>query len=70
VLNYRQDIKWRMPEHVFRAVIVDGEANVVLLDEGFEARKLFERGVAGDDHTDAGALGVLEFGADVCVIIL
>ena len=51
-------------------MVVDGDADVVLLDEFLDARKSFEGGVAGDDDGDAGAFGIFEFGADVVVFVL
>ena len=64
-----QDVKGRGPELIFGAVIVDGDADVVLADEFFEAGESFGGGAAGDDDGDAGAFGVIEFGADVRVIV-
>ena len=58
-----------MPQLIFGAVIVDGDADVVLLHEFFEARKSFGCGITGNDHVDTGALGVFEFGAHVVVVI-
>jgi hypothetical protein len=51
-------------------MVVDGDANVVLLDELFDARKRGGRGVSGDDDLDAGALGIFKLGADVVVFVL
>ena len=50
-------------------MIVDGDADVVFLDEFFDARKRLRSGVAGDDDGEAGTLGVFEFGAEVGVVI-
>ncbi len=50
-------------------MIVDGDADVVLADEFFEAGESLRGGVAGDDYGDAGAFGVIEFGANVGVFV-
>ena len=70
VLDGLEHVERRGPDLVFRPVVVDGDADVVLLDELFDARQSCGRGVAGDDDADAGALAVLELGADVVVFIL
>ena len=50
-------------------MVVDGDADVVFLDELFDARQRRRRGIAGDDHADARAFAVLEFGANVVVFV-
>jgi hypothetical protein len=58
-------------EHlVLGAVVVDGDANVVFLDEFFHARKRCRSRVAGDDDGDAGALGIFKLAADIVVFVL
>ena len=58
-----------MPQLIFGAVIVDGDADVVLLHEFFETRKGFGCGIARDDDVDASTLRVFEFGAHVGVVV-
>src|SRR5882724_10822587 len=58
-----------MPDFIFRAVIVDGETDVVLLYEFFDARQSLRCGVAGDNDADPRALAVFKFGADVRIFI-
>jgi hypothetical protein len=50
-------------------VVVDGDADVIFLDEFFDAREGRGSGIAGDDGFNAGALAVFEFGADVVIIV-
>ncbi len=65
VFDGGQDVEGRRKNFVFRAVVVDGESNVVLHDEFFYEGKNLGPGIAGDDDGDAGALAVIEFGADI-----
>ena len=65
-----EDVEGRLPELVLRAVVVDGDADVVFLDELLDTRKTRWRWITGDNHIDAGTLGVLELAADVVVLIL
>lgn len=69
VFDGLQDIEGGMPELVFRAVVMDGEADVILADEFFDERKIAGGGVAGNDDRDAGAPGVFEFGMEVGFVI-
>ena len=58
-----------MPQLIFRPVVVDGKAYVVLLDELLDARKSTRRRVSSDDHPYSRSLAVLELIADVSVFI-
>ena len=59
-----------MPQLILRPVIVDGEAHVVLLDKLLDARKGTGRRVSSDNHRDTRSLAVLEFAADVGILVL
>ena len=65
-----ENVQRRRPELVLGSVVVDGDADVVFLDELLQAGQRLRGGIAGDDHADAGTLAVLELGADVGVFIL
>ena len=65
-----QNIERRMPQLIFRPVVVDGEAYVVLLHKLLDARKSTGRWVSSDNHRDTRALAILEFTADVVIFIL
>ena len=58
-----------MPQLVFRPVIVDRDADVVLLHELLDSRQSLRCGVAGNDDADTCALAVFELGADVRIFI-
>jgi hypothetical protein len=64
-----EDVEGRREVLVLRAVIMDGELDVVFLDKLFEARKVLVRWSADGDR-DAGGLEVFEFGADIFVVVL
>src|SRR6202790_2326977 len=64
-----QYIQRRMPQLIFRAVIVDGDTDVVFLYELLNPRQSLRRGVAGDNHANSSALAVFEFAADVRIFI-
>jgi len=49
---------------------VDGDADVVFPDELLKPWQRFGSRISGDYYADAGALTVLELGADVGVFIL
>ena len=51
-------------------MVVDGEANIVLLHEFLNARQRGRLGIAGHNHVDACALRILELGADIVVFVL
>src|SRR5258708_18903732 len=70
VFDELQDVERRLPELVFRTMVVDCDPDVVLLDELLYPRKTGGRGVSGDDDGDAGPLAILKFCADVVVLIL
>src|SRR5258707_9200918 len=65
-----QDVERRLPELVFRTMVVDCDPDVVLLGERLYPRKAGGRGISGDDDGDAGSLAILKLGADVVVLIL
>src|SRR6266446_9030453 len=64
-----QYIQRRMPQLIFRPVIVDGKADVVFLYEFLDSRQSFQRGVAGDNDTDICALAILELTPDVGIFV-
>src|SRR5579883_91223 len=64
-----QNIERRVPYFVFRSVIVDSEAYVVLLHKFLDARKGLGQGVTGNDHFYASALCIVELWADVVIFI-
>src|SRR6266849_2789749 len=64
-----QYIQRRMPQLIFRPVIVDGKADVVFLYEFLDSRQSFHRGVAGDNDTDICALAILELTPDVGIFV-
>src|SRR6185437_1131222 len=65
VANRSEHIEWGREDFVFGTVVVDGDANVVLLDEFFDTRQAFGRRVSGDDDANAGAFAVFKLGLDV-----
>ena len=64
-----ENVQRRRPELVLGSVVVDGDADVVFLDELLQAGQRLGSGIAGHDHADAGALAILELGADIGVFI-
>src|SRR5271156_5617047 len=68
-LNCLQHIQGRMPQLVLGAMIVNRDADVVLLYEFLNSRERFRSRVPGDNNSDAGSLAVFELGADVCILI-
>ena len=64
-----ENVQRRRPELILGAVVVDGDTDVVFLDELLQARQRLGGGIAGHDHADAGALAILKLGADVGVFI-
>ena len=58
-----------MPDFVLRAMIVDRQPYVVLLDEALDARQAFGRGVSRDNDVNTCAPGILEVGANAGVIV-
>src|SRR6476660_2436647 len=64
-----QYIERRMPQLVFRSVIVYGDTDIVFLHELLDPRQSRRCGVAGDDDGNACPLAVLELVPDVCVFI-
>ena len=69
ILDGFEHVERRREELVLGPVIVDGDADVVFLDELLDPIERFRRRVAGDDDVDAGALAVFELGADVGFVI-
>ena len=69
VFDELQDVERRLPELVFRAMVVDCDPDVVLLHELLYPRQSGGRGISGDDDGDTGPLAILKFGADVVVFI-
>src|SRR5450631_3053611 len=59
-----------MPQLVLGAVVVDGEAYVVLLHKLLDTGKSIWSGVPSDDHLDTRSLAILELAADVVVLVL
>ena len=57
ILDGLEHVEGRGKELVLGAVIVDGDLDVVLLDEALDPLERLGRGIAGDDGRDAGALG-------------
>src|SRR5258708_26933712 len=70
VFDELQDVERRLPELVFRTMIVDRDPDVVLLDELLYPRKTGGRGISGDDDGETGPLAILKLVADVVVFIL
>ena len=68
-LTAPEDVGGGGPEFVLGAVVVDGDTDVVPLDEALEAGENFRCG-RGDEHADAGAPGVVELAADVVGVVL
>jgi hypothetical protein len=68
VLDGFEDIERRGPLFVFGAVVVDGELDVVLLYELFDAWQDLSGGGADDDG-DTGRFDVVELGTDVIVVV-
>ena len=64
-----QNVQRRMPQLIFGSVIVNRDADVVLLYEFLNSRKCFRRWVAGDNDPDPRALAVFEFAANVRIFI-
>src|SRR5689334_18667049 len=64
VLHRLQYIQWRMPQFVFRPMIVDRETNIVFLYELLNSRQRFRRRVAGDDDSNTRSLAVFELVPD------
>src|ERR1035441_7205835 len=69
VLDSGEHVKGRGKVFVLGAVVVDGELDVVFLDEFFEARQVRVGGSADGDG-DASGLEVFELGTDVGVVVL
>jgi hypothetical protein len=69
VLDGGEHVEGRGKVLVLGAVVVDGELDVVLLDELFQARKVLVGGRADGDG-DARGLEVFELGTDVGVVVL
>ena len=59
-----------MPQLVLRAMIMDCDADVVLLYEFFYSRQSLGCGIAGDDDGDSRPLAVFDLGPDVLIFIL
>ena len=55
--------------NIFRAVVMDGDANVILLHKFFDARECRRGRVTRDDDLDARALAVFKLGADIVVFV-
>ena len=64
-----QHIERRMPQLVFRPVIVNRDADVVLLHELLDPRQSLGRGIAGHNHWNARSLAVFELAADVGIFV-
>src|SRR6266404_1101666 len=64
-----QYIQRRMPDLIFRPVIVDRETDIVFFYELLHSRQGFRRGVAGDNDTDICALAILELTPDVRIFV-
>src|SRR5437773_538730 len=64
-----QYIQRRMPQFIFRPVIVDGHADVVILYELLNPRQSLRRRVARDNHANPRPLAVFEFAPDVGILI-
>src|SRR5580700_976404 len=58
-----------MPQFVFRPMIVDRNADVVLLDELLDARQSLRSRVARDNHADTSPLAVFELRPDVGIFV-
>src|SRR5258708_35417027 len=70
VFDELQDVERRLPELVFRTMVVDCDPDVVLLHELLDPRKTGGRGVSGDDEGGAGPPSKLQLGAGVAGLLL
>src|ERR1035437_1932681 len=68
-LDGLEHVKRRWPYLVFRAVVMDRDADVVFLDELLQAGQRCRGRVTGHDDPYACPLAVLELGADVVVFV-
>src|SRR5580704_2697720 len=64
-----QYVQRRMPQLIFRPMIVDSDTDIVLLYELFDSRQSFRCGVAGDDDGNTCPLAVIELIPDVRIFI-
>ena len=64
-----ENVQRRMPQLILGSVIVNRDANVVLLYKVFNSWKYFRRGIAGDNDPDSCAFAVFEFASNVRVFI-
>src|SRR6266436_5312806 len=64
-----QYIQRRMPQLIFRPVIVDRETDIVFFYELLYSRQGFRCWVAGDDDANTCPLAVFELAPDVCIFI-
>src|ERR1700722_14827689 len=58
-----------MPQLILGPVIVDGDADVVLLYELLDSRQSFRCGVTSDNDTDTSSLAVVKLCADVRIFV-
>ena len=70
VFDVLQNIQRRMPQLVLGAMIVDGNANVVLLHEFLDAWQGFRRRVPSNDYWNSRPFAVLKLAANIFAFVL
>ena len=69
-LDILQHIEWGGPHLVLGAMVVDGDADVILLYKLLDARQSFRRRITGDDDGNSGPLAVLKLVSNVRIFVL
>src|SRR5277367_5511589 len=69
VLDRLQHVEWRMPDLVFRPMVMNCELKVIFLHELLNFREDIRRRIAGNDDPDPGTLAILKLASDIVVIV-
>src|SRR5258708_1616345 len=70
LLHRLQHIERGVPQLVLRSMIVDSDADVILLHEFFDPWKSLRRRIAGDDDRNARSLAIFKLAANIVIFVL
>ena len=70
LLHPFQHIQRGVPQLILRPMVMNGQADVILLHEFFDAWKRLRSRVSGDNHGNSSALAVFKLAANILIFVL